>query len=381
MHDRSLELTRELIARPSVTPQDEACQRLIADRLSPSGFDAQFMRFGKVDNLWLRRGRDPPLFVFLGHTDVVPPGPVDSWNSDPFVPTVRDGFLYGRGAADMKSSIAAFVTAASDFVADHPGHRGSIAMLLTSDEEGPAVDGTRKVIAALSARGDRIDYCLVGEPTSESRLGDTIKIGRRGSLNGVLNVRGMQGHVAYPHLALNPVHRFAPALAELVKSEWDTGNPQFPPTSFQVTGLSSGGIADNVIPGNASVTFNFRYSTASTAESLMQRVEQVLARHELYIDRDVELDWTVSGSPFLTESDELTGAVSRAISHVLGVDTTPSTTGGTSDGRFIAPTGAQVVEFGPVNNTIHQVDECVALEAPGELSAVYYRILLSILAE
>ena len=281
----------------------------------------------------------------------------------------------------MKSSIAAFVTAATDFAADYPDHRGSIAMLLTSDEEGPAVDGTRKVIDALSARGDHIEYCLVGEPTSESRLGDTIKIGRRGSLNGVLNVRGMQGHVAYPHLALNPVHRFAPALAELVKSEWDTGNPQFPPTSFQVTRISSGGIADNVIPGNASMSFNFRYSTASTAESLIQQVEQVLARHELYIDRDVELDWTVSGLPFLTASDELTGVVSRAISHVLGIDTIPSTTGGTSDGRFIAPTGAQVVELGPVNNTIHQVDECVALEAPGELSAIYYRILFSLLAE
>ncbi|MDA9981952.1 succinyl-diaminopimelate desuccinylase [Gammaproteobacteria bacterium] len=379
MHDRSLELSKELIARPSVTPKDEGCQQLIVDRLSPSGFSAEFMRFGEVDNLWLRRGEDAPLFVFLGHTDVVPAGPAQDWGSDPFVPTVRDGFLYGRGAADMKSSIAAFVTAATDFVADYPDHRGSIALLLTSDEEGPAIDGTRRVIDALSARGDRIDYCLVGEPTSESRLGDTIKIGRRGSLNGVLNIRGIQGHVAYPHLALNPVHRLAPALAELVHSEWDAGNPNFPSTSFQVTGISSGGIADNVIPGSASVTFNFRYSTASTAESLMQKVEQVLARHGMAVDRDAELVWTISGLPFLTQSDELTGFVSRAISAVLGLDTTPSTTGGTSDGRFIAPTGTQIVELGPVNKTIHKIDECVALDAPGRLSAVYYRILFSIL--
>lgn len=372
-----LELTGALIARPSVTPHDEGCQRLVAERLSPSGFSTEFMRFGEVDNLWIRRGHEAPLFVFLGHTDVVPTGPLHDWSFDPFVPTVHDGFLYGRGAADMKSSIAAFVTAASGFIADQPNHRGSIALLLTSDEEGPAVDGTRKVVEVLSDRGESIDFCLVGEPTCESRLGDMIKIGRRGSLIGTLNICGVQGHVAYPHLAMNPVHRFAPLLAELVAVQWDTGNSHFPPTTFQITSMATSTNTHNLIPGGMSAAFNFRYSTASTAESLMQQVEQIIEKHQV----KYEAEWTISGLPFLTESDELINIVSQAISRELGIETIPSTTGGTSDGRFIAPTGAQVVEFGPVNKSIHKVNECVALETPGRLAEVYYRILVSILTE
>lgn len=375
MADAALELTRELIARPSVTPADAGCQQVVADRLSSSGFRAEHMRFGEVDNLWLVRDRGNPLFVFLGHTDVVPAGPLDLWCTDPFVATERDGFLYGRGAADMKSSIAAFVIAAEEFVADHPGHRGSIALLLTSDEEGPARDGTVRVVDALTRRGERIVYCLVGEPTSHTRLGDTIKVGRRGSLHGRLRVAGIQGHVAYPHLARNPVHQFAPALAELAHSRWDEGDSRFPPTSMQITEMAAGGVAENVIPGELSVAFNFRHSTASTADALKERVEAILERHDV----EYEMEWWVSGAPFLTEKGDLIDAVSSSIQSELGIDATPSTTGGTSDGRFVAPTGAQVVELGPENGTIHKANECIPLDTPDKLTRVYYRILVSIL--
>jgi succinyl-diaminopimelate desuccinylase len=375
MRSQTLNLTRELIARPSVTPEDAGCQQIVVERLAGAGFHAEKLRFGEVDNLWLRRNRGAPLFAFLGHTDVVPAGPMQDWHYDPFVPTEHQGFLYGRGAADMKASIAAFVVAAADFVKDHPEHRGSIALLLTSDEEGPAHDGTRRVIEALTGRGECIDYCLVGEPTSHAALGDTIKIGRRGSLHGRLRVIGTQGHVAYPHLALNPVHHFAPALAELAGATWDSGGPHFPPTTLQITEINAGGVAENVIPGELSVRFNFRHSSASTAHSLRQQVEALLDRHEV----DYELEWKIAGQPFLTEGRDLIDAVSRSIRDELGIATETSTTGGTSDGRFVAPTGAQVVELGPVNGTIHKANECIAVDDPDRLRRVYYRILVCML--
>lgn len=369
-------MTRELVARPSVTPDDAGCQQMVAESLRQKGFEAEHMRFGLVDNLWLRRGRAPPLFVFLGHTDVVPAGPLDEWRHDPFNPTERDGFLYGRGSADMKASIAAFVTAAAAFVTDFPDHRGSIALLLTSDEEGPARDGTVKVVRELSARGERIDYCLVGEPTSHTRLGDTIKIGRRGSLHGRLKVVGVRGHVAYPHLARNPVHQFAPVLAEMTGMSWDAGDPHFPPTSMQITHITADTVAENVTPGELSVSFNFRHSTASTVEALASQVEDLLDRHDV----EYEIDWRVSGRPFLTTKGTLIDAVTESVRSELGITAEPSTTGGTSDGRFVAPTGAEVVEFGPVNDTIHKANERVALDAPDSLRKVYYRVLASILA-
>lgn len=375
MANPALEMARELIALASITPMDGGCQSTVASRLSNSGFNTEYMRFGEVDNLWLRRNTHGPLFVFLGHTDVVAAGPLDEWRFDPFIPTEHEGFLYGRGAADMKSSIAAFATAAEDFVRDYPQHKGSIALMLTSDEEGPARDGTIRIVEKLGERGDRIDYCLVGEPTSHSLLGDTIKIGRRGSLHGRLKIVGIQGHVAYPHLARNPVHQFAPALAEITGQVWDEGNSQFPPTSLQIIEMAAESVAENVIPGELSLAFNFRHSTASTAESLILQVEELLDKHKL----EFELEWSISGAPFLTRNGELIDVVSNAIYHELGVTTEPSTTGGTSDGRFIAPTGAQVVELGPVNRTIHKVNECIAVDAPDKLRKVYYRILVSIL--
>lgn len=375
MHDPALELTKELIARPSITPKDAGCQPFISDMLSAAGFKAEPMPFGEVDNLWLRRKDAAPLFVFAGHTDVVPPGPMDKWKFDPFTPTLHDGCLYGRGAADMKSSIAAFVTAVVKFTQSYPKHDGSIALLLTSDEEGPAVDGTIKVINKLSARHEPIDYCIVGEPTSEEKLGDVIKIGRRGSLHGHLVLHGIRGHVAYPRLATNAVHQCAPIISRLVDMEWDSGNDHFPPTSFQITDINTGDNAENVVPGEVFVRFNFRHSTVSTVDSLTQRVQDVLSDFGV----EFELKWTISGSPFLTQRDELVNIVKRAISDEVGVDTKPSTSGGTSDGRFIAPTGAQVVELGPVNKTIHQVNERVAADTPHQLSNIYYRILESVL--
>ncbi|MCG3200492.1 MAG: Succinyl-diaminopimelate desuccinylase [Gammaproteobacteria bacterium] len=372
----TLELAKALISRPSVTPDDAACQAIVAARLRKAGFAIEAMMFGEVENLWARRGQARPLLAFAGHTDVVPPGPRDAWTSDPFVPEVRDGMLYGRGAADMKSGIAAMVVAVERFVARHPDHRGSIAFLLTSDEEGPSVDGTVKVIERLERRGEKIDWCLIGEPSSESRLGDAVKNGRRGSLNGVLKVRGIQGHVAYPHLARNPIHDVAPALAELTRIEWDRGNDHFPPTGFQISNINGGTGAENIIPGAVEVLFNFRFSTEQTAERLRARVEDLLRRHEL----DYELNWRLSGDPFLTPTGELVDAARNAIREVTGVETQLSTGGGTSDGRFIAPTGAQVLEVGPINRTIHKVDECVPVADLEALAGIYERVLAGLLA-
>lgn len=375
MSGDALELTRQLVAKPSVTPDDQGCQALIAEKLAGAGFNAEFMRFGEVDNVWLRRNHTPPLLVFAGHTDVVPTGPLERWRSPPFEPTIHDGHLYGRGAADMKASIAAFVTAATRFVEDHAAHRGSIALLLTSDEEGPAVDGTRRVVDTLTSRGEHIDYCIIGEPTSVEQLGDTIKVGRRGSLSGCLTVPGVQGHVAYPHLALNPIHRCAPALGELANTGWDEGNEHFPATTFQITSVAAGANADNVIPGEITVKFNFRHSTVSTADSLIEQVEDILRRHDV----EFQLDWTRAAEPFLTSNDKLVDLVKQSIEAEFGITTAASTTGGTSDGRFIAPTGAEVVELGPVNRSIHKIDECVAVDTPRRLSDVYYRILTVLL--
>jgi len=368
---KTLELAKALISRPSVTPDDAGCQPMLSELLSAIGFVSESMRFGEVDNLWARRGDSAPLFCFAGHTDVVPPGPREAWLSDPFEPTVRDGMLYGRGAADMKGSIAAMVTACERFVRNHPDHKGSIAFLITSDEEGPAVDGTVKVIETLEERGERIDWCLVGEPSSSKRLGDTVKNGRRGSLNGYLTIHGKQGHVAYPHLAKNPLHAFAPALCLLVEEAWDHGNAFFPPTTFQVANLNMGTGAENVIPGELQCQFNFRFSTELEEDTIRRRVEATLDQFGL----DYELRWKLSGNPFLTPPGELVAAAQTAIDEVTGHPTELSTSGGTSDGRFIAPTGAQVLELGPLNATIHQVNEDVSVEDLDRLSAVYERML------
>lgn len=372
----TLELARALIARPSVTPEDAGCQDLMIARLETLGFTIERLPFGEVRNFWARRGEEAPLFVFAGHTDVVPSGPLDRWDSDPFTPEIRGGLLYGRGAADMKGSLAAMVTACERFLAARPDHRGSIGFLITSDEEGPSIDGTRRVVEHLAATGTRIDLCLVGEPTSEQRLGDVAKNGRRGSLGGRLTVRGTQGHIAYPHLADNPIHRFAPALAELCALAWDAGNDHFPPTSFQFSNLAAGTGADNVIPGHVDALFNFRYSTETSAGELKRRVEAVLEKHRL----DFSIDWRLSGEPFLTAEGELIDALRAAVREVTGVETRLSTSGGTSDGRFIAPTGAQVVELGPLNATIHKVNECVAIADLDALSSVYEDILHRLLS-
>lgn len=371
----TLELACELIRRPSVTPDDRGCQQLLADRLQPLGFQVEHLRFGEVDNLWARRGADAPLLVFAGHTDVVPPGPPEQWESDPFEPVIRDGVLYGRGAADMKSSLAAMVTACERFIAANPDHRGSAGFLITSDEEGPAVDGTVRVVEHLQARSEHIDYCLVGEPSSEQELGDIAKNGRRGSLNGRLCIRGHQGHVAYPQLAENPIHRAAPALAELAAEEWDRGNEFFPPTTFQISNINGGTGAENVIPGELDVMFNLRFSTESSAASIRSRVASILDRHRL----DYGLEWKLSGEPFLTPAGELVDAAGEAIRQLTGKPTRLSTSGGTSDGRFIAPTGAQVLELGPVNATIHKVNECVRADSVETLTMIYERILAILL--
>lgn len=368
-------LTRELIARPSVTPEDAGCLELIAARLAPLGFVCERIDGGGVSNLWARRGTQSPLVVFAGHTDVVPTGPLAEWHSDPFVPTERDGFLYGRGAADMKSSLAAFVTAIEAFVAAHPDHAGSIALLLTSDEEGDATHGTTLVVETLRARGETLDFCIVGEPTSVDTLGDTIKNGRRGSLSGKLTVKGVQGHIAYPHLAKNPIHLAAPALAELAAVTWDEGNEYFPPTSWQMSNIKAGTGATNVIPGTLEVLFNFRFATVHTADDLKGKVHAILDRHGL----DYELAWTLGGKPFLTPRGSLVTAIAGAIRDTVGLDTELSTTGGTSDGRFIADICPQVVEFGPVNATIHKLNECIAVDAIEPLSAIYRRTLENLL--
>ncbi len=375
MTSATFELARELISRISITPNDGGCQELLAQRLARLGFKIEHMRFGDVENLWARRGSTKPLVCFAGHTDVVPTGPLDQWRSDPFQPTVRDGVLYGRGAADMKSSIAAFVTAIEAFLADHPKHPGSIALLITSDEEGIAVNGTVKVVETLRARGEDLDYCVIGEPSSVTLLGDTMKNGRRGSLSGELLVRGVQGHIAYPHLSRNPIHLFAPALAELSAAKWDDGNEYFPPTTWQVSNIAAGTGATNVIPGEMRVSFNFRFSTASTMESLKARVHEVLDRHGL----DYGLTWWLSGQSFLTPKGKLVESLSRAVKTVTGRTPELSTSGGTSDGRFIAGICREVVELGPINASIHKLDEHILLADLDALSRIYQFALADIL--
>jgi succinyl-diaminopimelate desuccinylase len=373
---RTLLLTEELIALDSITPHDKGCQQRLIELLSPLGFHCETIESNGVTNLWARRGTESPVFVFAGHTDVVPTGPLEQWESQPFAPTRRDGKLYGRGASDMKTSIAAMVVAVEEFVGAHPGHAGSVAFLITSDEEGPAVDGTVVVCEMLEERGETLDYCLVGEPTSSHVLGDMIKNGRRGSLSGHLVVKGVQGHIAYPHLARNPIHQAAPALAELAAEQWDEGNEYFPPTSWQVSNIAAGTGASNVIPGHLTIDFNFRFSTASTADGLEARVHAILDRHGL----DYDLKWTLSGEPFLTPKGTLSEAVCGAIKHELGVTTELSTTGGTSDGRFIARICPQVIEFGPPNASIHKIDEHIELRYIDPLKNIYRRTLETLLA-
>jgi succinyl-diaminopimelate desuccinylase len=367
----TLELARELIARRSQTPDDGGCQEILKRRLADAGFHCETLTAGGVTNLWARRGDGRPVVCFAGHTDVVPSGPLDAWGSDPFVPTIRDGFLYGRGAADMKSSLAAFIVAIEAFIAAQPRHPGSIALIVTSDEEGPAVDGTTRVTDRLKKRGETLDYCIVGEPSSVERLGDMIKNGRRGTLSGTLRVKGVQGHVAYPQLAKNPIHLVAPAIAELAGTKWDDGNEYFPPTTWQVSNIRAGTGATNVIPGSLELMFNFRYSTASTRESLRERLEALLRRHDL----DYELQWTASGDPYLTPRGKLVGAVAEAIDENCGITPEVSCTGGTSDGRFIAAICPEVVELGPVNATIHKIDERISIADLEPLAAVYRGIL------
>jgi succinyl-diaminopimelate desuccinylase len=372
----TLDLARALIARRSITPDDAGCQSLLGARLERLGFTLETLESSGVTNLWARRGRTAPVVCFAGHTDVVPTGPLSEWRSDPFAPTEREGRLYGRGAADMKTSLAAFVTAIEGFLASNAAPRGSIALLITSDEEGVATDGTVKVVDRLEARGERIDYCVVGEPTCVARLGDTVKNGRRGSLGGRLIVKGLQGHVAYPHQARNPVHLFAPALAELAAIEWDRGNEYFPPTTWQVSNIHAGTGATNVIPGELEVLFNLRFSTASTADGLKARVHEILDGHRL----EYEIEWSLSAEPFLTPRGELVDTMLTAIREVTGVAAEVSTTGGTSDGRFITRICPEVVEFGPVNMSIHKLNEHVALDAVEPLRAVYQRVLEKLLA-
>ena len=374
---KTLSLAIDLLTRRSNTPEDAGCQELMISRLEPLGFKIERMRFGNVDNLYARRGTTGPLLVFAGHTDVVPTGPLEKWHTPPFEPTIKDGMLYARGAADMKTSLAAFITSIEEFVAENPNHSGSIGLLITSDEEGVAVDGTIKVVEALKARGELIDYCIVGEPTSNKVVGDMIKNGRRGSLSGKLVVKGVQGHIAYPHLAKNPIHLFAPALAELVAIEWDQGNAFFPPTSWQVSNIHGGTGASNVIPGALVVDFNFRFCTESTPEQLQTRLQAVLARHGLSFD----VSWTIGGLPFLTTPGTLVDAVVQAIKDETGLDTVLSTTGGTSDGRFIAQICKQVIELGPTNATIHKINEHLPVSDIEPLKNIYRRVLENLSAQ
>lgn len=376
MSSPTIELACDLLARHSVTPEDEGCQPLMMERLAAVGFENEPLRFAEVDNFWARRGTEGPLFCFAGHTDVVPTGPESNWQNPPFEPKVIDGMLHGRGAADMKGSLAAMIVATERFVAKHPNHKGSIAYLITADEEGPAKNGTVKVVETLEARNEKIDMCLVGEPSSTDRVGDVIKNGRRGSLGAVLTVRGIQGHVAYPHLASNPIHQAAPALAELSQEQWDEGNDFFPATSFQISNINGGTGATNVIPGELTVVFNFRFSTELTADILKQRTVDILDRHGL----DYHIEWNLSGEPFLTDHGPLVDACQAVIQRVTGEKTILSTAGGTSDGRFIAPTGSQVVELGPVNATIHKVNEHVSAADLDTLTDMYEGILEQLLA-
>ncbi|MCV6625545.1 MAG: succinyl-diaminopimelate desuccinylase [Cellvibrionaceae bacterium] len=372
----TLELAMDLLRRPSVTPADEGCQDLMCERLAAIGFEIHRLKFGEVENFWAIRGDSGPIFAFAGHTDVVPTGPEANWQQPPFEPVIKDGMLLGRGAADMKGSLAAMVTACEDFVAAHPDHNGRIAFLITADEEGPAIDGTVKVVDWLEQQGEKITWCLVGEPSSTAHCGDTIKNGRRGSLGCELSVKGIQGHVAYPHLARNPIHQLAPALAEMAAEHWDEGNDFFPATSFQVSNINGGTGATNVIPGHVEVVFNFRFSTELTEQDLRRRSEAILDKHGL----EYEINWKLSGQPFLTSEGPLVEAAVAAIKTEAGIDTELSTAGGTSDGRFIAPTGAQVVELGPVNATIHKVDECVSAADLDTLHKIYVAVLKNLLS-
>ena len=372
---KTLALTQELMSLSSVTPEDKGCQARLAELLAPLGFVCETIQSGDVTNLWARKGTAQPLVVFAGHTDVVPTGPLEKWQSHPFQPTLRDGRLYGRGASDMKTSIAAMVVACEEFTAAHPDHKGSIGFLITSDEEGPAIDGTVVVCNALKARGEQLDYCIVGEPTSAKTLGDMIKNGRRGTMSGKLTVKGIQGHIAYPQLARNPIHQAAPALAELVAEQWDAGNEYYLPTSWQISNIHGGTGASNVIPGEVVIDFNFRFSTASTVEGLQQRVHAILDKHGLEYD----LKWTVGGLPFLTPRGDLSDALAKAIKDETGLDTELSTTGGTSDGRFIAQICPQVIEFGPPNDSIHKIDEHIEVRYIDPLKNIYRKTLENLL--
>ena len=370
-----VDLAKELIARHSVTPNDAGCIDLLCGYLEPLGFECEKISRGGVDNLWARRGTASPVVCFAGHTDVVPTGPLDQWHSDPFTPTIRDGVLYGRGASDMKSPLAAFVVAIDEFIRQHPDHPGSLAVLFTSDEEGPAVDGTVRVCEALKDRNEKLDYCIIGEPTAVEKLGDMIKNGRRGSLSGVLTVKGVQGHVAYPQQVKNPIHLVAGAIAEMAATKWDDGNEYFPPTSWQISNFNSGTGANNVVPGEAHVRFNFRFATASTLESLQTRVHGILDKHGVPYD----LEWRYDGRPFLTPKGDLVAAVAKAIKTVTGLTTELSTTGGTSDGRFIADICGQLVECGPTNATIHKLNECIRVEELEQLPQIYLHTLKNLL--
>jgi succinyl-diaminopimelate desuccinylase len=375
--DQTIALTQALINRPSVTPQDCGCQDMMAERLANHGFDNETMVFEDTTNLWARRGTAGPVFCFAGHTDVVPAGKLELWQTPPFQATIKDGMLYGRGAADMKGSLAAMIVATERFVEDYPDHNGSIAFLITSDEEGPFINGTTRVIDTLEARNEKIDYCIVGEPSSTKQLGDVVKNGRRGSISGELHIHGKQGHVAYPEHVINPIHAAMPVLAKLSQLHWDHGNDYFPPTSFQLSNIESGTGATNVVPGDLTAWFNLRYSTELTAQLIVDKVEALLTQHEL----DYDIDWTFNGQPFITEPGTLVDSVTKAIAKCCGINTQLSTSGGTSDGRFIAPTGAQVVELGPCNATIHQVNESVCVNHLITLTDVYYQTLVNALTD
>jgi succinyl-diaminopimelate desuccinylase len=375
-HSATITLASELISRASVTPEDAGCQPLMCERLEAIGFTITHLRFEEVDNFWAVHGKSGPILAFAGHTDVVPTGPVEEWASHPFKPEIRDGLLYGRGAADMKGSLAAMIVACENFVADYPSHSGRIAFLITADEEGIAKNGTVKVMEYLTQNNEHIDWCVVGEPSSTSQTGDVIKNGRRGSLGCVMTVNGKQGHVAYPHLADNPIHNASPALAELASTQWDNGNDFFPATSFQISNINGGTGATNVIPASVKVVFNFRFSTELTADAIKQRTMKILDKHGL----SYQLDWNLSGQPFLTAEGSLIDAVKDAIKTTTGLDTELSTAGGTSDGRFIAPTGSQLVELGPVNATIHQTNECVKANDLNVLTDIYHQVLINLLA-
>ena len=372
----TLKLTTELINRKTLTPDDNGCQKLIAKRLSENGFSAEHLRFDDVDNLWITHGNSGPLFVFAGHTDTVPVGPIEKWNTDPFKAEIKDGYLYGRGAADMKSGIAAMVTAAERYVQKNPNHNGTIALLITSDEEGPSINGTRKVIDYLNEKKIKIDYCVLGEPSSDKQLTDVIRIGRRGSLNGILKINGVQGHVAYPEKAKNPIHEATQFLNELTSIEWDQGNDSFPPTSFQISNINAGTGADNVIPDTLNLLFNFRFSTETSQDEIESKVENLLQEYNL----NYTIEWKLSGAPFLTDSGSLIDAATAAIKEIVGIDTICSTGGGTSDGRFIAPTGAETIELGVVNETIHKINECVKVEDLDTISDIYEKVLDKLLS-